>query len=272
MLKTVTLLAGVALVGCAADAPTAAVRVSMTPMGGQARTTGGAALTPSELSVKMTVVYVAEDVASGRGDNVGSTQAVYASPACDGILGADGTVQAQPDLGACAIDVGMMSSSSPPKLITSSPQYIDLAAGEAAVDAQLDAGRFGVAAGTYKYLRMDIGSNAPDGQFNGNQDISPAGTAMNFRFRVPGMAQPFEIRRLVGVDVMFPTPLVITGDETVDIDVQYSLADVVREIGPGGGAPSEPAACSTAVDGHQYCLDVSAIQFHPVLTVVPAGG
>ena len=257
------LLVTTALVGCT-DTPTAGVRVSMSAMPSGVALLGA----PTELSVKMTAVYVAEDVAAGTGNNIGSTQAVYASPECDGIEGGDGTVQAQPNLGSCSIDVGLTSSSSPPQTITKAPRYIDLAAGPAAVEAALDAGRFGVAAGTYKYLRLDIGSNAPTGQFNGNQDVSPAGTAMNFRFKVPGMDAPFEIRRLVGVDVAFPEPLVIAGDETVDIDVQYSLDNVVFEVGPGNGAPSEAMACTGGAT--RYCLNVSSIQFHPVLTVTPA--
>lgn len=259
MLK-VALVAGVALVGCA-DTPTAGVRVSMS----STTDASVAAAAPMELSVKMTAIYVTEDVEAGSGTNIGRTQAVYASPECDGIDGGDGTVQAQPNLGSCSIDVGLQSSSSPPQTITKSPRYLDLAAGAEAVNATLDAGRFGVEAGTYKYLRLDIGSNAPAGQFNGNQAVSPAGTPMNFRFQAGGMAEPFEIRRLVGVDVAFAEPLVIVGDETVDIDVEYNLDNVVYEAGTG--APGEEMACTPATSTPRYCLNVSAIQFHPVLTV-----
>jgi hypothetical protein len=264
MFKHAVLL-GSFLIGCTSETPSAGVRVSMSVAGTQAKAVAG--ITPTELSVKLGAIYVTEDVAAGTGNNIGATQAVYASPECDGIDGGDGTVQSQPNLGSCSIDVGMQSSSSPPQTITKSPRYIDLAAGTAAVDAALDAGRFGVAAGTYKYLRLDIGSNAPMGQFNGNQAVSPPGTAMNFRFQVPGMTAPFEIRRLVGVDVAFAEPLVITGSETVDIDVQYSLENVVYE--PGSGAPGEEMACTPA-GATRYCLNVSSIQFHPVLTVTPA--
>lgn len=260
------LLATTLLIGCT-DTPTAGVRVTMSSPDRAAKAVG---LTPTELSVKMTAIYVTEDVAAGTGNNIGSTQAVYASPECDGIDGGDGSVQSQPNLGNCSIDVGMQSSSSPPQTINKSPRYIDLAAGTAAVDAALDAGRFGVAAGTYKYLRLDIGSNAPAGQFNGNQDVSPAGTAMNFRFQVAGMAAPFEIRRLVGVDVAFEEPLVVQGDETIDIDVQYSLENVVFELGAGSGAPSEEMACTASVLGQRFCLNVSSIRFRPVLTVTAA--
>lgn len=264
MFKHAVLL-GTFLVGCTSETPSAGVRVSMSAAPAQARAAAGIA--PTELSVKMTAIYVAEDRDPTTGSNIGSTQAAYASPECDGIAGGDGTIQAQPNLGSCSIDVGMQSSSSPPQTITKSPRYVDLAAGTAAVDAALDAGRFGVAAGTYKYLRMDIGSNAPMGQFNGNEAVSPPGTAMNFRFQVAGMSAPFEIRRLVGVDVAFAEPLVITGTETVDIDVQYSLADAVYT--PGSGPPGEDMACTPA-GATRYCLNVSAIQFVPVLTVTPA--
>lgn len=250
-------LACATLLGCTDTAPTAGVRVSMSS------TAAGAAVAPMELSVKMTAVYVTEDVDAGTGSNVGRTQAVYASPECDGIDGGDGAVQAQPNLGSCSLDVGLQSSSSPPQTITKSPRYIDLAGGS--VDDALDAGRFGVEAGTYKYLRLDIGSNAPAGQFNGNQDVSPPGTPMNFRFQVAGMSEPFEIRRLVGVDVAFAEPLVIAGDETVDIDVEYNLDDVVYEVGTG--APGEEMACTPASSAPRYCLNVSAIQFRPVLTI-----
>ena len=263
MLK-VALVVGTALVGCT-DTPTAGVRVSLSAMGSQAAVASAA---PVELSVKMTAIYVTEDVAAGTGNNIGSTQAVYASPECEGIDGGEG-VQAQPNLGNCSIDVGMQSSSSPPQTITKSPRYIDLATGVTAVNAALDAGRFGVAAGTYKYLRVDIGSNAPSGQFNGNQAVSPAGTPMNFRFQVAGMSAPFEIRRLVGIDVAFPEPLVIAGDETVDIDVQYNLDNVVYEVGVGPA--SDEMACTPAGTTPRYCLNVGAIQFHPVLTVTPPG-
>src|SRR5689334_2395899 len=106
MLKT-ALLVGTALVGCT-DTPTAGVRVSMSSTSSQSLVSAA----PMELSVKMTAVYVTEDKDAGTGSNIGRTQAVYASPECEGI-GGEG-IQAQPNLGNCSIDVGLQSSSSPP--------------------------------------------------------------------------------------------------------------------------------------------------------------
>lgn len=267
-------LASIVLVGCANE-PSVPVRVSLVPMTSARVATAGmcpfgvTCLTPTELSVKLTAVYLAEGI-DASGTNVGATQAVYASPECDGIEGRSGEgVQDQPNLGSCSIDVGLTSSSSPPQTITKSPRYIDLAAGRAAVDAALDAGRFAVAPGTYQYLRLDAGSNAPQGQFNGNQDVSPPGTAMNFRFQAGAMAAPYEIRRLLGVDVAFPAPVTLTADQSVDIELGYSVVGTVYEVTMGSGTPGDPTSCTPAVDGKRYCLEVGFIQFSPSLVVAP---
>lgn len=285
MTKSRAVFAGILCCAAACGSePTVAVRIALVPGAAPAVRAdvtsavdplpcmpGMTCLTPTELSVKITAAYVAEDIEAGTGTNVGATQAIYASPECDGIEGSsDGdAVQPQPNLGNCSIDVGLTSSSNPPQTITKSARYIDLAAGPAAVEAALDAGKFGVAPGTYRYLRLDIGSNAPAGQFNGSEDSLPAGTAMNFRFQAPGMPAPYEIRRLTGVDVAFPAPVELTEANEVDVDIEYTVTGVVLASPGTGPTPGDPGACTPPVGdpATRYCLEVSRIRFAPVITI-----
>lgn len=228
---------------------------------------------PLELSLKMDAIYVAYDVdATGRnvGPSDGSqpdTQAVYASPNCPAV-DSSADAQPQPNLGNCGIDVGLESSSNPPQEIIASPDFIDLAAGAESVNAELAAGSFQVAAGTYKYLRLGIGSNAPGAQGNGTQDSLPEGTAMNFRFRAPGMDDALEVRRLVGIDVRFPEPLVIEEGQTVTLTLRYDVSGgAVVEIPDDSSATFNEDACTASRDGKRFCLDASRVVLVPSVSV-----
>ena len=227
---------------------------------------------PIELSLKMDAIYVAYDIdASGRniGPTDGSqpdTQAVYASPNCPAV-DAEAETQPQPNLGNCGIDVGLDSSSNPPQEIVASPDFIDLAAGTESVNAELAAGSFQVKAGTYKYLRLGVGSNAPRAQGNGTQDSLPEGTAMNFRFRAPGMDEAFEVRRLVGINIAFPEPLEITAGQTVTLTLSYDTSGAVVEIPDGNSATFNEDTCTPSRDGKRYCLDASRVVLVPSISV-----
>lgn len=249
-----------AAAGCA-ETPSASVRLAMTNSSARARTSGPAAAAPSELGVKITTAYVAEDQ-DASGTNVGVTQAVYASPNCATFSSGDSGTNVDPDLGACGLDVGLESSAG--KLITGGPDYIDLAAGQMAVDAALDAGRFAVDVGTYKYLRLDIGSNSFEAPPNGTQATLPAGTAMNYRFRAGAMTAAFEVRHLMGIDVTFDPPLVLTESMSVRVELDYDIESAVytRPAGEHGGN-----YCAPAVGDTQYCLEPSSINFVPSIVV-----
>ena len=263
---------------------TAAVKLSMTAAAPAAKRVGRAAqpcpegvtcLTPTELSMKMTAAYVAYDIDPGNHSNVGPSdgsqpdaQAIYASPGC-GVVAADDGTQRQPDFAACSIDVGLTSSANPPKTISMSPDYIDLAAGADSLRAALDAGRFEVAVGHYAWLRLDVGSNAPAAPPNGSQDTVAPNTALNWRFFAPGMDAPYQIRRLTGVDVRLEPALELAVGQTVDVTLAYSLEGVVLAVPVDSSLQVDPATC-TPPQGDpavRYCLDVSRLGLEPVISV-----
>lgn len=227
---------------------------------------GQTCLTPTHLGVKITTAYLAQDI-DATGTNVGQTQAIYASPNCETFeAGGDGAAHVDPNLGSCGIDIGLLSSSSPPQQITRGPDYIDLAAGDDAVRAALDAGRFAVDVGTYKYLRLDVGTNAPGAPPNGSRDTLPPGTAMNYRFLSDGMTEPYEIRMLMGIDVVFDPPLELTAEMSVRVELDYHIDDVIV-VRTAGDAYAPDTNCTPATAATRYCLDASRIGFVPSIVI-----
>jgi hypothetical protein len=216
---------------------------------------GNTCIAPTDLGVKITTAYLAEDI-DAHGTNIGHTQAIYASPNCETF---DSGGNAEPNLGSCGLDVGMTSSAD--QRITRGPDYIDLTAGNEAVRAALDAGRFAVDVGSYRYLRLDIGSNAVGAPPSGSTQTLPPGTAMNYRFRAGEMTESHEMRMLMGIDVVFDPPLELTAEMSVRVELDYNIDDVILER-TGGDAPN----CA-AVGDTRYCLDASRIGFVPRIVI-----
>lgn len=229
---------------------------------------GWACEPPTELSVRIASVYLSYDLnpdgsnATPPSGDQEPTQAVYAPPSCD-LRETSPGVFGQPNLATCGLDLGATSSAGAP--ITSQPGYVDLAQSSSEVAAALGAGKFAVDPGTYKYLRLEVGTNALGMPGNGNPDTLPAGTAMNFRFKSAGMAAPYELRRMAGLDVQLAQPLVIAAGDAVEIELRYTVIPVL--VVPESAHFIEPEACTPAAGGKRHCLEVSALNFAPVLRV-----
>ena len=77
-----------------------------------------------------------------------------------------------------------------------------------------------------------------------------------YGFRVCDMTEPYEVRMLMGIDVVFDPPLELTAEMSVRVELDDHIDDVV--LARTGDAPG----CA-AVGATRYCLDASRSGFAP---------
>ncbi len=214
----------------------------------------------TSLQLRIGAAYLAEDYQDGVG-YIGESQVVFASPDCE-IAAAEGGATEQPHLGKCSIDLGYESTSG--DTITSQPRFIELARPTDQVLAELQPGRFGIRPGTYRFLSLDMASNAVSPPPSGTQDTVEPGSVMNIRFQSTGMDEPYELRDHSFTSVIeFPTPITIDADDEVEIEMQYNLARAIV-VTPSG---SVEGRCTPVQDGLIYCFDPAKLAIRPVVTI-----
>jgi hypothetical protein len=164
--------------------------------------------TPTTFGVKLLAVYLAADVDPVTWNNLGATEMIYFNPACGG------------DITHCELSPGTSDQDGLPytHFVT---EYFDFAADSATVNAALNAQQAQVAAGTYRYARMEF--------CKGNQGHVPT-----MQWAADGGA-PIEV--VAGgcavTSTVFDPPLTVGPGDSLAVTLAYDLAGTVSDLGPG---------------------------------------
>lgn len=160
---------------------------------------------PTVFQMKLIAAYVAEDIDSSSGSNVGNTGMIYLNNDCS------------EDIMHCDISAGTAEDGQPmSKVITS---YFDFGASSAAVNAALNAQGREVSAGSYKYVRLEFC------KYNsGNSDnIQWAdGTVV-----ATGSPRSFKRNSCTVNSAVISPALSVTAGSSITIRVAYDLDDAI---------------------------------------------
>jgi hypothetical protein len=213
------------VVGCGGGGSGVTLRFSnqASPLGqglGHSRQGLGGPRAPTIYGAKLLAVYVAADVDPVTQNNVGATEMIYLNPACAG------------DISHCELGPGTNPMDGLPytHFVTT---YFDFAADSAAVNAAINAQQLTVAAGTYRYARMEF--------CKGNEGGLPTLEWAD------GTAAPSEVvYNQCGVtSAAFDPPLVVGAGSSLAVTLSYDLSASVTDAVPGqsGGSMCTATAC-----------------------------
>jgi hypothetical protein len=165
---------------------------------------------PTVYGAKLLAVYLAEDVDPATQNNLGATEMIYLNPACQG------------DISHCELSEGVNEQDGLPftHLVT---EYFDFAADSATVNAAISAQQLQVAAGTYRYARMEFCKRN-------------LGNAYTMQWAADGAAPTQVVSNQCGVtSAVFDPPLTIAAGDAVAVTLSYDLAGTVSDLAPGQG-------------------------------------
>ena len=167
-------------------------------------------VTPTEFQMKLIAVYLAEDIDPVTQNNVGGTEMIYLNPACN------------EDISNCDLSGA-----------TYAPTYFDFSGSSATVNAAINAQARSVAAGSYKYVRIEFCKYNPE-------------NAAGVKFKTADMSEAKEFKHtncgVTSAEAVPPIP--VEEGKTVTISLAYDLDKSVFE--------------STSAPAYDYCGPVAA--------------
>lgn len=214
------------LAGCSSDSGTATLKFALSTASTRVENRADA----SGFQMKLIAAYLAEDIDATTGSNVGNTAMIYLNPTC-----AD-------DISHCDVTAGTAEDGTPfTKIVTDFFDFTSATAANTALNAQ----GLAIAAGTYKYARLEFCKYADGSDPNIKWSYS-AGSVSNASFKQNSCT--------VNSAVFSPTVTVAAGS-SVEITLSYSLSGTVT-AGSGG------SNCSGG-----FCFSLP--QFTPSAAVLP---
>jgi hypothetical protein len=173
--------------------------------------------TPTLLEIKFISAYLAEDVDPDTQNNIGQTEMFYLNPECN------------EDIGNCGVGS---------EYANNIQTYFDFSQTTAQVNAQLNSQARPIAAGTYKYVRLEFCKT-----LSGNED------SHNIQFTAGDMTEPYSYARSnCAVTAEIVPPLTVSDGDSVTVSLAYDITDLtaIWDENPGMDECSDtsPSFCT----------------------------